>query len=538
MGKSGFGWKRWILAAMIGLGASTASAARLALVVGNDAYQYVRPLTNAVADAKAMGEALRDPALGFTRVDVVTNATRADLNDRIRDLAGAVSGGDEVVVYFAGHGVQLAGVSYLLPVDTRDQDATQVRDDALALQRLLDDIDERRPRFTLVIVDACRDNPFGTRVRAAGTRGLAPTTPANGQMVIYAAGANQRALDRLGSDDASRNGLFTRVWLQAMQAPGVPVHELARTVRVEVKRLAESVGHVQVPALYDQSLGTFVFRSGGSVAQAPAPAPVAPTPANPPPREARAEPPPLPAAVPPKEFPPAKVFRDCDGCPEMVVIPAGVFEMGSRDGEGDDDETPAHPVRIAPFALGRLEITQGQWRAVMDTQPSHFRRCGEDCPVENVSWEDAQAFVAKLNKRVSGKATGPYRLPSEAEWEYACRSGGEGRYCGTGDADGFAWFIDNSGERSRPAGRKAANRFGLHDMSGNVAEWVEDCWNAGYAGAPADGRAWSSGECARRVIRGGAWVHDTRNLRAADRSGDTPDRRSVHWGFRVARAVP
>ena len=185
-----------------------------------------------------------------------------------------------------GHGVQIAGVSYLLPVDIHDEDAAQIRDDAVELQRVLDDVAERRPRFTLVVVDACRDNPFSGKVRAAGTRGLAPTTPADGQMVIYSAGANQKALDRLNDDDRVPNGLFTRVWLTEIQKSGVPVHEMARLVREEVKRQAARVGHAQVPALYDQSTGRFFFKvreAGGQPVQTveTKPRPADPEPAPP-----------------------------------------------------------------------------------------------------------------------------------------------------------------------------------------------------------------------------------------------------------------
>lgn len=524
--------------ATLALCVPAAGAARLALVIGNDAYLFVRPLGNAAEDARAIGNALKSPEMGFAHVAVAVNQSQSQMKALIRDLAAKVSGGDEVVVYFAGHGVQIAGVSYLLPIDIHDEDAAQIRDDAVELQRVLDDVAERRPRFTLVVVDACRDNPFSGKVRAAGTRGLAPTTPADGQMVIYSAGANQKALDRLNDDDRVPNGLFTRVWLTEIQKSGVPVHEMARVVREEVKRQAARVGHAQVPALYDQSTGRFFFKVGESGTTKPRPADPEPVAAPAPAPTPAPVPVPVPVATIDDPLPKGRTFRDCESCPEMVVIPGGEFEMGSRDGEGDEDEHPIHRVRIRSFAMGKFEVTQGQWRALMGTQPSGFRRCGEDCPVEEISWDDAKAFLARLNQKVAGRKDGPYRLASEAEWEYACRGGSHETYCGGNHADAVAWFNGNSAEKTHPVGKKAPNRFGLHDMSGNVSEWVEDCWNENYRGVPADGTAWSPAGCQRRVVRGGAWFNEMANVRSADRSGDHPTRHDLYWGLRIAKSLP
>ncbi len=189
-----------------------------------------------------------------------------------RNFKSRISGGDEAVFFFAGHGVQFGAANYLLPVDIRGESEDQVRDDAIALQRVLDDLQEQKARFALAIVDACRNNPFPRTGRALGGRGLAPTTTATGQMVIYSAGAGQEALDRLGDSDRSQNGLFTRVFLQEIEKPGVPVDRVLRNVREEVVRLARSVGRDQVPALYDQTLGEFYFKPGGA-AQATTAAP-------------------------------------------------------------------------------------------------------------------------------------------------------------------------------------------------------------------------------------------------------------------------
>ncbi len=221
-----------------------------------------------------------------------------------------------------------------------------------------------------------------------------------------------------------------------------------------------------------------------------------------------------------------KVFKDCPDCPEMVVIPAGSFEMG---GTGSDEQ-PVHRVTLRSFSMGKTEVTQGQWRAITGSNPSHFRNCGDSCPVEQVSWEDAKEFVSRLNSK-TGKT---YRLPSEAEWEYACRAGGRQEYCGSDSADNVGWYYVNSGNATHPVAGKQANAWGLYDMSGNVFELTEDCWNGIYQGAPTDGSAWTTGDCSRRVVRGGSWVSDPRNLRSASRYRSSTAVRVNDYGFRVA----
>ena len=233
------------------------SAKRKALVIGNDLYRHVTRLDNARADARAMSQSLQ--ALGFS-VTLALDQTERGLKETLRNFKSSVEGGDEVVVFYAGHGVQIGTTNYLLPVDITGQNEEQVRDEAIQMQRILDDMQERRTGFLLMIVDACRDNPFKVAGRTLGGRGLAPTTAATGQMVIFSAGTGQQALDKLGADDKEPNGLFTRLFLREMEKPGVSVDRVLRTVRTEVARLARSVGHEQTPALYDQSLGDFFFK--------------------------------------------------------------------------------------------------------------------------------------------------------------------------------------------------------------------------------------------------------------------------------------
>jgi Caspase domain/Sel1 repeat/MORN repeat len=240
---------------------ATASVAgpgkRRALVIGNDSYKGVPALQNAREDARAMAEQFR--ALGY-EVTLGLDLTERAMKRTLRTFADQVQGGDEVVFFFAGHGVQLGPANYLLPVDIAGESEGQVRDESIPLQRVLDDLSERKARFTLAVLDACRDNPFKSAGRSIGGRGLAATTAATGQMVIFSAGVGQQALDRVGPADKSRNGLFTRVFLKEVQKPGLTIDKVVRNVRNEVVETARRIGHEQVPAIYDQVVGEFYFR--------------------------------------------------------------------------------------------------------------------------------------------------------------------------------------------------------------------------------------------------------------------------------------
>ncbi|WP_419860748.1 formylglycine-generating enzyme family protein [Candidatus Palauibacter sp.] len=270
--------------------------------------------------------------------------------------------------------------------------------------------------------------------------------------------------------------------------------------------------------------------------------------------------------------PPAQVFevfatfRDCAFCPQMVVVPPGTFTMGSPESEEFRDavEGPRHSVTIgAPFAVGVHEVTFAEWDACVRMGGCRYtpadRRWGrERRPVIHVSWEDAQAYVSWL----SGLTGQRYRLPSEAEWEYVARAGtvtarhwgedlsdlcrhanGAARRPGRLRRAGLSGYVrdgpcaDDYGTTA-PVGSFAPNAFGLYDVLGNVSEWTQDCWNDSYAGAPADGSAWESGDCDRRVLRGGSWFVTAWFLRSANRSRSVPDTRDMYYGFRVARTLP
>ncbi len=228
----------------------------------------------------------------------------------------------------------------------------------------------------------------------------------------------------------------------------------------------------------------------------------------------------------------AESFTDnLNGVPlEMIFVPGGSFKMGSPKGVGGDYERPQRNVTVPDFYIGKYQVTQAQWEAVMGKNPSYFKG-DPDLPVENVSWNDAKQFCEKLTKMTGEN----YRLPSEAEWEYACRAGTTGDYAG--DLDAMAWYSENSGGKTHPVGQKQHNAFGLYDMHGNVWEWCEDDWHDSYAGAPKDGRAWvdTPSRGSVRVFRGGGWHYGAVACRSASRGSYAPGIRCHNLGFRLLR---
>jgi formylglycine-generating enzyme required for sulfatase activity len=227
---------------------------------------------------------------------------------------------------------------------------------------------------------------------------------------------------------------------------------------------------------------------------------------------------------------------------ELVRVKGGCFRMGNPLPIGGPEEKPVHEVCVDDFYIGKLEVTQGQWKRVMGDNPSSDPDCGADCPVDGVSWDDVQVFLGRLNAASGGPSAGTYRLPSEAEWEYAARSGGKDeRFSGRADDDlaSVAWHAESEDFRGmRPVGLKAPNGLGLHDMTGNVWEWTNDWYASGYySSSPRDNPPGpSSGEA--RVLRGGGFRNDAFDLRTTYRNYLPPGYRGAGKGFRVARTAP
>ena len=616
------------LAASIPVGAA-AAADRVALAVGNGAYEHTGRLRNPVNDATDMAAALR--RLGFETV-VAIDVGVDGFDDRIAEFEEAAAGASVSLFFYAGHGLQVDGVNYLVPVDARLERRQDLRRRAVAL----DDVtDVMRARVNLVFLDACRNNTLarslgGTR---AATRGLARVERTDGMLVAYATEPGGVA-----EDGSGRNSPWTAALLEHIGTPGLSVDDMlseaAGTVRArtggrqrpwkdsslasvfrfvpgglplpggrDTARLEAEIvfwesiagsgtraeleaylveypegrfarlAHARLRALDDDAWAEAGSRDtaaawnrylsawprGRHAAEA---------------RQRRAA-----AEKRERGSSVGDVFRDCANCPEMVVVPAGSFIMGSPPSEEwrDNDERPQRRVTIpAPFAVGVHEVTRGEFarfaaadrrdagsRCFVRTESGYpyvgrsenWRSPGfpqtDNHPAVCVSWDDAQAYVGWLSRKTGHE----YRLLSESEWEYAARARtGTTRFWGDSDArqcsyangaDASTWIsyaaeCNDGHAQTSPVGRFRANGWGIHDMIGNAGEWVEDCWHRNYAQAPSDDSAWlreGGGDCSSRVVRGGSWRGYSANLRSASRDEMRSGIRDNSTGFRVARPV-
>ena len=570
-----------LLAGLALLAPSAHAAGRVALVVGNGTYAAIGALPNPGNDAADLAAALG--RLGFD-VTTVRDADLAGMNESLRLFARASAGADVAVVFYAGHGLEVDGVNYLVPVDARLERDTDVEYEAVALERVLRATTGAALR--VVILDACRNNPLARSMQRTGasrsvSRGsfgdLDDALLGDETLVAYAAAAGTTAADGDG-----RNSPYTAALLSHLEEP-LELSALFRRVRAQV--LAATDGE-QRPHEYGSLLGEHYLGGalgpGTATVAAGLPAPVLAQQetvfwqsivgsANPADFEAylrqypagafrtlatnrlaalrggAADPPAnRPAADRPERREAGAVFRDCPTCPELVVVPAGRFRMGCVSGRDCvDDEGPVHEVEVASsFALGVYEVTFEEYDRFVQAsgrdRPNDrgWGRAGR--PVINVSWQGATAYAAWLSAETGEE----YRLPSESEWEYAGRAGTETRYSWGDDigrnranCDGCRSRWDDE-DRTAPAGSFAANAWGLHDMHGNVWEWVADCWHENYARAPRDASAWTTGgECGRRVLRGGSWYDNPGGLRSGNRLRSVAEGRVWSFGFRVARTL-
>jgi formylglycine-generating enzyme required for sulfatase activity len=378
-------------------------------------------------------------------------------------------------------------------------------------------------------------------------------------MIVFSAGAGQQALDKLGNQDTDENGVFTRVFLQEMQQPGLEIHQLLRNVRSRVVQITKSVNHDQMPSLYDQTVGDFYFYEGAPQIASLEPVPT-PTGSGISLDDIRKEQDARNKWNKWQQAMEADFYKieTLNAEPEMQKIAWARFlstytqnnpysaldkqlrakaqtyyqtaqaqqqkqdTVGSGSNSSTQRASPTTPIMVPipgkNYEMGKYIVTQGEWRAVMGSNPSAFSRCGEACPVEQVSWNDVQEFLRKLNAK-SGKQ---YRLPTEDEWEYACYGGNQTEYCGSDDFNSVAWFGANSKSTTHPVGQKQANGFGLYDMSGNVWEWMSDCFDS---------------SCSRRVLRGGAWYFFPKSHDPI-RYSYVPTDRYYGFGFRLARTLP
>lgn len=541
---------------------------RFALLIANSRYPDAQgSLPTIVKDGRLLAEELRRSDFD---VDLRENLRREDVQATLDAFYAKLNAGAAAFVYFGGYGIQVERQSYLIPVNAQIWSETEVRRDGISLDAILSELNRRGVRVKIAVVDAARQNPFERRFRASSA-GLAPVDAPEGSLILFSAPPGKLVREEDG--DIS---LFVSELGKELRAPNLTAEEAFTHTRIGVSRASKGD---RVPWISSSLIDEFRFAVAAAnaapapvpdrisraepprVARRPPPDPVplpapspAPSPAPPPavlPQTAAALPVPSPPAAPapPRSQAPMQEglqtagqnLRDCDTCPELVILRAGTFDMGAG---AQPFDRPIHRVTIPrPFAIARRETTINEWRSCVEAGACKYRPNTADDqagtqPITNVSWFDAQEYVAWL----SALTRRTYRLPSEAEWEYAAHGG---------TSTAFAWGPQvgdskaNCRDCSRTASRELAsvasfapNGFGLFDMAGNAAEWVEDCWNDSYRGAPQDGTAWLTGACGQRVLRGGSFDSSASYVKPSARFRYDADVRYYANGFRVVRALP
>jgi len=546
---------------------------RIALVVGNSSY-VSSPLKNPANDARTMTISLR--RLGFV-VDERTNLTYQELNKSIEAFGRKLKSGGIGLFYYAGHGMQVQGNNYLIPVDAQIEDENEVRFKAIDAGLVLAKMEQARSDVNIVILDACRDNPFSRSFRSA-SRGLASMDAPGGTFIAYATAPGKTA-----ADGGSRNGLYTAELVKVLETPGLTLEQVFKRT---LKAVREKSGNRQTPWMASNLEGEFYFvpsvvvsdpkppslqPAPPQVAQQPQPVSVSKAGADQATALDKAELDRLKVALAQAERDEARTvqlwearavtqqaveesrvrtaqakaqvrvaearlqqkqasfqgaitspgaFTDPTTGMEFIAVAEGCFTANGK------------PVCVDAFNIGKFEVTQRQWKKVMGNNPSRFSSCGDSCPVENVSWHDAQQFIQKLNALSSAN----YRLPTEAEWEYACHAGPPHEYCGSNDINAVAWYEDNSGAQPHPVGQKHANAWGVHDMSGNVWEWVQDWYGDDYPTSTKNPIGPSVGT--GRVARGGSWFTSRPDrVRAPSRDKFSSNYCNYFLGFRLVSSV-
>ncbi len=529
------------------------AAERVALVIGNQAYRHTTVLNNPGNDARGIATVLR--RLSFD-VDLQTDIDYRAMRSAVRRFSTRLEGAEVGIFYYAGHALQVDGRNYLAPVDARLADKVDLHFEAVSLDLVLTQL-EREPRTSLVFLDACRDNPLARNLArsmgfgrsAAVGRGLSRVSAGIGTLVTYATQPGNIAEDGTG-----RNSPFTAALLSHIETPGLEVRQVLTRVRNDV---LSATGGRQVPWDHSSLTGDFYFVVGGSLID----------------EFMETEYGEDASAVHVKTSPPAysgeiaisqNWIEPATGI-AFVWVPGGCFWMGqvmeARHQvikalgkkvykENFKDELPHHEVCVDGFWMGRYEVTQGQWRQVMGTNPSKYRQ-GNNYPVESVSWSGVQKFIKKLNSQ----AQNSFRLPTEAEWEYAARAGTRAvRYWGHDSAraclhaniydaeskleNNFGWqhHACNDGyATAAPVGTFSANEFGLYDILGNVWEWVNDRYGEDYYRSSPRTNPKGPGAGDSRLYRGGGWDSDPTGVRAAVRGRATPEYRNRSLGFRLIR---
>ncbi len=495
--------------------AQAAPEQRLALVIGNSNYSS-GPLKNPVNDASDIAVSLQK--LGFT-VLLKKNVNIKEMEAGIEDFGNRLKRGGVGLFYFAGHGLQVNGINYLIPVGAKIDKESDVKYEAVDAGKILDEMANAANGFNIIILDACRDNPFHQQFRSV-SRGLAIVGSApKGSYISYSTSPGQVAQDGDG-----RNSPFAAALIKYMKEPGWTIEQVFKNVR---HRLSQDTLGKQVPWELSSLEGDFFFvpfnnkGTGYSRDLSDSKDAVA----------ARTK-----QSTKERSFlATGDTFRDTVTGMEFIPVNAGCFPMGDSFGDGLPSERPLHEVCVDSFYLGKYEVTQGQWKKIMGGNPSHFKDCGENCPVESVSWADVQSFIAEMNN-LSGQK---YRLPTEAEWEYAARDGGKMvKWAGTSSESkltDYAWYDANSGDKAHQTGRKKPNALGFYDMSGNVWEWTNDLYSETYYQKSSRDNPAGPQEGENRVLRGGCWLDRPADVRSSLRFFFAPKTGFKSIGFRLVR---
>ncbi len=492
-------------------GAVRAATKRFALIVTNQAYlPEVGRLDNPHVDGQLVGDALR--RVGFD-VTIVKDAGKAGFRAAVADYITklATAGRDAVgFFYYSGHGAAQAkyGDNYLIPVDAKLTHSAQLAFLAVKLGEVIEALAQTDAKTNFIVIDACRNTPFSAGSKSAH-KGFVPERERGGVLIAYATEPGNVAVDE---------NYYARALARQITVPGQPAVLMFRAVRRDVLR---ATNNSQFPWTRDGLVEEFYF-AGTDPGRRP-----------------------LRPAVPRA----GDTIRDCDDCPELVVVPGGTFKMGARPGEAGamPNEGPLHSATVAPFAIGRHEVTFAEWDACIAAGGCRKHRPDDRGwgrgrrPVINVSWNDAQRYLAWLGKQ-TGKR---YRLATETEWEYAARAGTTtpfwwGGSISTDQAnyDGTYTYNGKPGLYRRKTVEVSsfkANDFDLFNVHGNVAEWTASCYRKLYRpGFEADQL---DDACVFRVVRGGSWYDEPAELRAARRQSLKSRARAGHIGFRVARDV-
>jgi formylglycine-generating enzyme required for sulfatase activity len=487
-----------------------------ALVIGNRHYQHLEEVPSAEADAKEVARLLEE-RYGF-ETELLLDAGRDQIMRTLTRLPERVSGEqDNLLLYYAGHGNfdKKSGAGYWLPADAQPG-RSEGWIPAAMVSSILKTVGVGH---VLIASGSCYSgNLFAQERGGRKLRELAETP----SFTVLTAGCVEPL-----RESGAGHSLFAWTLLRTLHGNQnvLPASTLSGWLKQGMSQPLE------YGSLSTQAQGDFLFvpksvqeriRAEQEAKAAP-PLPSAPSPAA----DEMQGPAFDPAAVQPQ---PGDVMINRLTGMELVYMPGGCFTMGASAKELSRFvwELPAHEVCVDGFWMGRHEVTQAEWQAVMGGNPSGHQAGGSH-PVENVSWDEIQTFLSRLNSSMGRR----YRLPTEAEWEYACRAGGTGLYCGGDDIDSIAWHEGNSGGRTHAAGELRANAFGLHDMSGNVWEWCSDLFDHNYYKVSIRYNPQGPAKGDKRVVRGGSLGSKAQNCRAAFRFRNMPDYREDWLGFRV-----